>query len=133
MNSERRHLNPQEKIAALKRHLLEGVPVSTICDELGIAPTLFYRWQKELFENGHTLFENGRHAKAVEDAKDEKIQKLEAKLTRKNEVMAELMEAHTQLKKDLVLPGFLWVKRYDKMRTHGGIQVCATSISLPSF
>ena len=48
MNSERRHLNPQEKIAALKRHLLEGVPVSTICDELGIAPTVFYRWQKEL-------------------------------------------------------------------------------------
>ncbi|MBM3996902.1 MAG: transposase, partial [Planctomycetes bacterium] len=45
--------NPQEKIAALKRHLLEGVPVSTICDELGIAPTVFYRWQKELFENGH--------------------------------------------------------------------------------
>src|SRR5260370_1283444 len=69
MNSERRHLNPQEKIAALKRHLLEGVPVSTICDELGIAPTLFYRWQKELFENGHTLFENGRAAKAVEDGR----------------------------------------------------------------
>jgi len=77
------------------------VPVSTICDQLDIAPTLFYRWQKELFENGHTLFENGRKAKTVEDAKDEKIQKLEAKLTRKNEVMAELMEAHTQLKKDL--------------------------------
>jgi len=101
MNSERRRLTPQEKIAALKRHLLEGVPVSTICDEFGIAPTVFYRWQKELFENGHALFENGRQAKAVEDAKDEKIQKLEAKLARKNEVMAELMEAHTQLKKDL--------------------------------
>jgi transposase len=101
MNSERRHLSPQEKIAALKRHLLEGVSVSNICDELGIAPNLFYRWQKELFENGHTVFENGRRAKAVEDAKDHKIQQLEAKLARKNEVMAELMEAHTQLKKDL--------------------------------
>lgn len=101
MNSERRHLTPQEKIAALKRHLLEGVPVSAICDALGIAPTVFYRWQKELFENGHTLFENGRAAKAADNAKDEKIQKLEAKLARKNEVMAELMEAHTQLKKDL--------------------------------
>jgi len=101
MNSERRHLTPPEKIAALKRHLLEGIPVSTLCDELGIAPTLFYRWQKELFENGHVVFENGRKAKANEDAKDDKIQKLEAKLTRKNEVMAELMEAHTQLKKDL--------------------------------
>ena len=97
MNSERRHLNPHEKIAVLKRQLLEGVPVSTICDELGIAPTLFYRWQKELFENGHTLFENGR--KAVEDANIEKIQKLEAKLQKKNEVMAELMEALTAEKK----------------------------------
>src|SRR5436309_10627779 len=99
MNSERRPLSPQEKVAALKRHLLEGVPVSTICDQLGIAPTLFYRWQKELFENGHALFENGRQAKAVEDAKEQKLQKLEAKLIRKKEVMAELMEAHTQLKK----------------------------------
>ena len=57
MNSERRRLTPQEKIAALKRHLLEGVPVSTICDELGIAPTLFYRWQKEFFENGAAAFQ----------------------------------------------------------------------------
>lgn len=101
MNSERRHLTPQEKIAALKRHLLDCVPVSSICDDLGIAPTVFYRWQKELFENAHTLFENGRAAKAADNAKDEKIQKLEAKLARKNEVMAERMEAHTQLKKDL--------------------------------
>jgi transposase len=99
MNSERRHVGPNERIAALKRHLLEGVPVSTLCDELGIAPTLFYRWQKELFENGHTLFENGRVAKAVDNAKDEKIQKLEAKLQKKNEVMAELMEALTEEKK----------------------------------
>ena len=99
MNSERRHLTAQEKIAALKRHLLEGVPVSTLCDQLGIAPTLFYRWQKELFENGHTLFENGRKAKAVEDTNQARIQQLEAKLTRKNEVMAELMEALTDEKK----------------------------------
>ena len=104
MNSERRHLTPQEKIAALKRHLLEAIPVSSICDQLGIAPTLFYRWQKELFENAHTLFENGRKAKAVEDAKDQKIQQLEAKLTRKNEVMAELMEALTEEKKRNAAP-----------------------------
>ena len=99
MNSERRHFTPQDKVAALKRHMLELVPVSEICDQFGIAPTLFYRWQKEFFENGHTLFENGRKAKAVEDAKDQKIQQLEAKLVRKNEVMAELMEALTDEKK----------------------------------
>jgi transposase len=99
MNSERRHLSPHEKVAALKRHLLENVPVSTICDQLGIAPTLFYRWQKELFEGCHVVFENGRKTKAIDDARDAKIQQLEAKLTRKNEVMAELMEALTVEKK----------------------------------
>jgi transposase len=100
----RRHFTPQEKVAIVKRHLLEGVPVSNLCDEFDINPTLFYQWQRQLFENAHLAFENGRKSKAVEDTKDHKIQQLEAKLTRKNEVMAELMEAHTELKKSLGEP-----------------------------
>ena len=55
----------------------------------------------ELFENAHAVFENGRKSKAIEDAKDQKIEMLQAKLQRKNEVLSELMEEHTQLKKDL--------------------------------
>jgi len=97
----RRHFTPQEKVLIVKRHLLEGVAVSTLCDEFQINPTLFYQWQRQLFENGHLSFENGRKARAVDDAKERKIQHLEAKLQRKNEVMAELMEAHTELKKSL--------------------------------
>ena len=104
MTRQRRHFSGPEKVPALKRHLVEKVPVSDLCDELGIAPTLFYRWQKEFFENGHAAFDNGRKSKAVEDAKDQKIQQLEAKLSRKNEVLAELMEEHTQLKKNLGEP-----------------------------
>src|SRR5271154_4003071 len=100
-NRQRRHFADQEKVAILKRHLLAKVPVSDLCDELDIYPNQFYDWLKKFFENGHLAFANGRKAKAGEDAKDEKIQKLEAKLTRKNEVMAELMEAHTVLKKEL--------------------------------
>src|SRR6185295_2445088 len=97
----RRFFSPQEKAAIVKRHLLEGVPISNLCDEFQINPTLFYQWQRQLFENAHLAFENGRKAKAGEDAKDQKIDKLEAKLQRKNEVLAELMEEHTQLKKNL--------------------------------
>jgi transposase len=104
MNTQRRHFTPQDKVAALKRHLLEKTPVSDLCDELGIAPNLFYRWQKDFFEHGHTAFDNGRQAKAVEDAKEKKIEYLEAKLSRKNEVLAELMEEHTLLKKTLGEP-----------------------------
>jgi len=96
----RRHLSVPEKVAVLKRHLLEGTPVSDLCDELGIKPNVFYSWQKLLFENAHLAFDGSRKSKAVEDAKDDKIEKLEAKLQRKNEVLSELMEEHVQLKKN---------------------------------
>ena len=104
MNKPRRHFSGPEKVAILKRHLLEKTPVSDLCDEFGIAPNLFYRWQKEFFENGHAAFENDRKSKAVEDAKQRKIEQLEAKLQHKNEVLSELMEEHTQLKKELGEP-----------------------------
>jgi transposase len=101
MNKQRRHFADHEKVAILKRHLLDKVPVSDLCDELDIYPNQFYDWLKRFFENGYLAFANGRKSKAVEDAQQTKIQKLEAKLARKNEVMAELMEAHTELKKSL--------------------------------
>jgi transposase len=97
----RRHFGPAEKVAIVRRHLLEGTPISDLCDEFDLNPTVFYQWQRQLFENAHLAFENGRKVKAVEDAKDKKIEHLEAKLQKKNEVMAELMEAHTELKKSL--------------------------------
>ena len=97
----RRHFAGTEKVAILKRHLLDKVPISDLCDELGLYPNQVYGWLKEFFENGHAAFDNGRKSKADEDAKDKKIEQLEAKLQRKNEVMAELMEEHTKLKKDL--------------------------------
>jgi transposase len=101
MNKQRRHFADHEKVAILKRHLIDKVPVSDLCDELDIYPNQFYDWLKKFFENGHLAFANGRKAKAVEDAQQAKIQKLEAKLARKNEVMAELMEAYTEQKKSL--------------------------------
>ena len=101
MNKPRRHFSGTEKIAILKRHLIDKVPISDLCDELHTYPNQLYGWLKEFFENGHAVFDNGRKPKAVEDAKERKIQQLEAKLARKNEVMAELMEAHTELKKSL--------------------------------
>jgi transposase len=101
MSKHRRHFSGPEKVAALKRHLLEKVPISDLCDELDIYPNQFYGWLKEFFENGHAAFDNGRKSKAVDDAKDRKIEQLEAKLQRKDSVLAELMEEHTLLKKEI--------------------------------
>ena len=100
----RRHCTPQEKVAIVKRHLLEGVAISNLCDEYEINPTLFYQWQRQLFENAHLAFDNGRKSKSVEDANVRKIEQLEAKVQRKNEVLVELMEEHAALKKSLGEP-----------------------------
>jgi len=56
MKKQRKHYTPEEKLAILRRHLVEGVPVSDLCDDRGPQPTVFYRWEKEFFENGATAF-----------------------------------------------------------------------------
>jgi transposase-like protein len=104
MKKQRRHFSGAEKVAILKRHLVEKTPVSQLCEEADIAPTQFYRWLKEFFDNGHRAFDNGRTAKAAQGTKDRQIEQLQAKIQRKNEVLAELMEEHTQLKKELGEP-----------------------------
>jgi transposase len=95
----RKRFNPQEKAAILRLHLLEGKPVSDLCDQYGIHPTVFYRWQKEFFENAPAALEP--RYRRVTDAKDRRIAYLEQKLQRKNEVLSELMEEHVKLKKEL--------------------------------
>jgi len=52
---KRMNFAPNEKVAILKKNLLEGVAVSDLCDQYDLHPTVFYRWQKEFFENGEGL------------------------------------------------------------------------------
>lgn len=99
MSKQRKHYSPEEKVSILRRHLVEKVPVSDLCEELKLQPTVFYRWLKEFFENGAAAF---RRSSDQESKKDrEWIALLEGKLRSKNEVLAELMEEHVALKKSL--------------------------------
>jgi len=53
--------SPEQKVTILRRHLLDKVPISDLCEEFGLQPTIFYRWQKEFFESGGAAFQqNGR-------------------------------------------------------------------------
>ena len=99
MSKTRKYPAADEKALILKRYLVEKVPMSDLCDEFGLNPSQVYRWQKQMFENAPSLFR--RTNKRAEDAKDRKIVALEEKLTKKNEVVAELLEDHVQLKKEL--------------------------------
>ena len=95
----RRQFSPEEKVMILKKCLLENIPVSDVCDEYNIHPTVFYRWQKQFFENGSKAFEKENKRKTSKLA--DKIAMLENKLRNKNEVLSELMEEHIKLKKSL--------------------------------
>jgi len=99
MRKPRKHYTAEEKVAILRRHLLEGAAVSTLCDELGLQPTAFYRWQKELFENGAAAFQP--HNRKDHQAEQDRLEFLEKKIQRKDEVLAELMAEHIALKKEL--------------------------------
>jgi transposase len=95
----RRHYSAEEKVAILRLHLLEGMPVSDVCEQHGIHPTLFYRWQKDLFENAAAALSR-KGGKRDESLKDRRIEALQARLAAKNEVIAELMEENVKAKKE---------------------------------
>jgi len=61
---------------------------------------MFYRWQKQLFENGEAAFTQKRFG-AIERKLTHQIELLGEKLKRKDEVIAEIMEEHVALKKGL--------------------------------
>lgn len=99
MTRTRRKFSGEEKVRILKRHLVDQVPISALCDEHGLHPTLFYKWQKEFFENGAAAFE------IKNSDKDRRLERenaaLKAKIVHKDEVIAEIMESHVALKKSL--------------------------------
>jgi transposase-like protein len=102
MTRERRHFPPETKVALLREHFLDRVPVSDLCEKYGIPVSLFYNWQKQFFENGTAAFTaNDRRRKVATDATDRQLADLQAKLQRKHEVLSELMEEHVRLKKEL--------------------------------
>ena len=99
MSKKRRNYTPDEKVAILKKHLVEKMPVSDLCDQYNLHPTVFHRWMREFFENAALAFQKQKDTQRKKLEK--KVAQLEAKLTQKNEVVAELMEEHVKLKKSL--------------------------------
>ena len=80
------------------RHQQCGVRVSDLGEELSLKPTLFYRWQKEFFENGAAAFQAQERPHRQVEEKQRRIEVLEKKVRTKDEVPAELMAEHIALK-----------------------------------
>ena len=74
MKKERKQYTAEEKVAILRRHLVEKEPISKLCDEPSLQPTVFYRWQKEFFKNGAAAFQT--KARTNHQAEQERIEYL---------------------------------------------------------
>lgn len=99
MKKKRKQYKATEKVAIIRKHLVEGVALSEVCEEYGLQPSVFYRWQKTLFEQGDQLFERGRNSQVNQQQRQ--IAALQEKLQKKNEVLGEVMEEYVALKKRL--------------------------------
>ena len=102
----RRHHTPDQKINLLRRHHLEKVPVSEVCEGAELQPSVFYGWQRHLFEYGAAAF--GESRKRAETSREQELlaenERLKARLARKDEVIAEVTEELVRTKKSVGEP-----------------------------
>ena len=98
MSKTRKRYSSQEKTSILRAHLINKVPVSDLCDQHGIHPTLFYQWQKNMFENLPLIFESKRDAEVSRLRRQNEA--LKAKLSHKDMVISEIMEEYIAVKKN---------------------------------
>ncbi len=101
---QRRHFTPEEKATILRRHLVDKVAVSDLCDEYHIQPTLFYLWERQALERLSEVLQDRRTVRGqaqVASADRARVTALEARLAKKDAIIAEVSEEYLALKKKL--------------------------------
>ena len=105
--TKRRVFTAPEKLSLVKSHLVGKTPVSQICEENDIAPSLFYQWQQALFDHGAEALERRAEGHRAQRESTElrrlrsELEKTQAQLANKHEVLSELMSEYIGLKKSL--------------------------------
>ena len=98
---KRRTFTPDEKAAILRRHLSDKVSVADLCDEYDLQPSVFYQWQRQLFDHAAKALEPSRKAGRREKRLEQKVETLESRLRRKDGVIAQISEEFVKVKKEL--------------------------------
>jgi transposase-like protein len=106
---KRRIHSNEQKAEILRRHMVDKVPVSDVCDEYKIQPSVFYQWQKQLVDNLGVALEatsgkRSRREATRESELERKVGQLEERLAKREHVIAEISEEYVALKKELGEP-----------------------------
>ena len=98
----RRQFTLDQKAAIVRRHLMEKTPVSELCNEYELQPSLFYSWLKQALENlPSALAPQGKRVEPRERKQDAEIAALKDRLAKKDSVIAEISAEYVHLKKEL--------------------------------
>ena len=76
----------------------DGKAVSDVAQENNVHPNMILNWKKEFLENAAMIFDRHR-PDITEKAQQRKIEELETKLKKKDEVIAEIAEENMMIKK----------------------------------
>lgn len=103
---KRRQFNTEEKAGILRRHMVDKVAVSDLCNELGIQPSLFYYWQRQALENLAAALSGAVPSGPSKREKElvAENRRLGERLAKKDSVIAEISAEYVQLKKELGEP-----------------------------
>lgn len=97
----RRHYPAEKKAEILRRHMVDKVPISDLCNELSLQPSLFYQWQRQVHENLASALEKPVVGPSPREKELEaENARLKAQLAKKDSVIAEIAQEYTELKKE---------------------------------
>ena len=99
MSKVRKQLSVEQRAQVVRRHLAGKEQVSDLADEYGVQPSQIHLWVKQVLDQAEQAFNRVGRPTRAESAKSRQIERLEAKLAQKNEVIAELMEENVRAKK----------------------------------
>ena len=101
MGRTRRKFSSEEKLKMVMAVIQDGKAVSDVAQENKVHPNMILNWKKEFLENAAMIFDRHR-PDITEKAQQRKIEELETKLKKKDEVIAEIAEENMMIKKLLV-------------------------------
>jgi len=113
MSKKNKSWSLEDKLAILKENLVEGKSVADICEAKGLSPSLFYTWREALFKPNVSADEKRNQRKEISKVKalEDSLAKSEAKIMLKNEVIAELLEEYTKVKKSWIYVDSAWTEQ----------------------
>lgn len=98
----RRQHTADLKATVLRRHYVDKVAISALCEEYDLQPSLVHYWQQQFWANAGAAFEAPGGARERELEK--KLATAEEVAAKKDSVIAWVTEEHVRLKKSLGVP-----------------------------